>query len=246
MPADQGELEAAWQALAERERRGEEATRQRADELEDRSARVAALWEEVGERSTELAAQEANLGEREQALIREAEDLRRREGLVRDAEARVEAGRRQQVDLETMQAEVSARLIEVDERGEWVAATEVQLAQREQSVTEREHDVRRNLTELEARESAVASLAPREAELTRLGTRLEAERARVAELLAEAERRLAEVWPREEDARRRAAAVDEREPRVQRLAEKLEDRGGRLAVAEAKVANALRDVREEQ
>ena len=182
VPERNPELEAAWQALAERERRGEEATRQRAAELEDRSARVAALWEEVGERSTELAAQEANLGEREQALIREAEDLRRREGLVRDAEARVEAGRRQQVDLETMQAEVSARLIEVDERGEWVAATEVQLAQREQSVTEREHDVRRNLTELEARESAVASLAPREAELTRLGTRLEAERARAARM----------------------------------------------------------------
>ena len=35
-----------------------------------------------------------------------------------------------------MRAEVSARLIEVDERGEWVAATELQLAEREQNVTE--------------------------------------------------------------------------------------------------------------
>src|SRR5436190_22509229 len=95
MPDDQRELESAWQALAERERRGEEATRQRATELEERSARVAALWEELGDRSTELAAQETDLAEREQALAAAAEELRRREGLVQDAEARGEAGRRQ-------------------------------------------------------------------------------------------------------------------------------------------------------
>ena len=39
MPEDQRQLEAAWQALTERERRGEEAMRQRAAELEERSAR---------------------------------------------------------------------------------------------------------------------------------------------------------------------------------------------------------------
>src|SRR2546429_9597559 len=89
---DQRELESAWQALAERERRGDEATRQRAAELEERSARVAALWEELGERSTELAAQETNLAEREHALAAAGEGLRLREGLVQDAEARVEAG----------------------------------------------------------------------------------------------------------------------------------------------------------
>src|SRR5438552_18777576 len=94
MPADQGELEAAWQALAERERRGEEATRQRADELEDRSARVAAPWEELGERSNELAAQEADLAEREHSLADSAEGFRRSGGLVRDVEAGVGAGRR--------------------------------------------------------------------------------------------------------------------------------------------------------
>src|SRR5439155_595576 len=98
---DQRELESAWQALAERERRGDEATRQRAAELEERSARVAALWEELGERSTELAAQETNLAEREHALAAAGEGLRLREGLVQDAEARVEAGRRQLVELET-------------------------------------------------------------------------------------------------------------------------------------------------
>src|SRR6266566_8365302 len=113
---DQRELESAWQALAERERRGDEATRQRAAELEERSARVAALWEELGERSTGLAAQETNLAEREHALAAAGEGLRRREGLIQDAEARVEAGRRQLVELETMQAEVSARLIEVDRK----------------------------------------------------------------------------------------------------------------------------------
>src|SRR4051794_36787787 len=117
MPEDQRELEAAWQALAERERRGEEAIRQRAGELEERSARVAALWEELGERSTELTSQQADLAEREQAIAEAAEGLRRREGLVQDAEARVEAGRRQLVELESAQADVSARLIEVDERG---------------------------------------------------------------------------------------------------------------------------------
>src|SRR6266498_3105586 len=85
------------------------------------------------------------LAEREQALAAAAESLRLREGLVQDAEARVEAGRRQLVELETMQAEVSARLIEVDERGEWVAATELQLAEREQNVTEREQALARGL-----------------------------------------------------------------------------------------------------
>src|SRR2546428_6915 len=130
------------------------------------------------------------------------EGTRGRAGTIRGARAKPRAGG----GLETMQAEVSARLIEVDEHGEWVAATEVQLAQREQSVTEREQDVRRKLAELEARESAVAALAPREAELTRLGTRLEAERARAAELLAEAEQRGAEGWAPEEGAPRRAGA----------------------------------------
>src|SRR6266700_1100304 len=100
MPADQGELEAAWRALAERERRGEEATRQRAGELQDRSARVAALWEEIGERSTELTAQEADLREREQALDELREELGRKERLLRDAEAGVEARRRQLTELE--------------------------------------------------------------------------------------------------------------------------------------------------
>src|SRR5256885_7377645 len=89
---DQRELESAWQALAERERRGDEATRQRAAELEERSARVAALWEELGERSTELAAQETNLAEREHALAAAGEGLRLRGGLVQDAEARVAGG----------------------------------------------------------------------------------------------------------------------------------------------------------
>src|SRR5437763_4402495 len=103
MPDDQRELEAAWQALAERERRGEEAIRQRASELEERSARVAALWEELGERSTELASQQVDLAEREQALTDAAEDLRLRESLVQDAEARVEAGRRPPGELESMQ-----------------------------------------------------------------------------------------------------------------------------------------------
>src|SRR2546430_11702838 len=191
MPADQGELEAAWQALAERERRGEEATRQRADELEDRSARAAALWEELGERSNELAAQEADLAEREQALADSAEDFRRREGLVRDAEAGVEAGRRQLVELESIQAEVSARLVEVDERSEWVAATEVRLAEREQRVTEREQEVRRKLAELEAREAAVAELAPREAAVTRLRVRLEAAQVPAGRLLVGPGRRVA-------------------------------------------------------
>src|SRR5512133_4405221 len=125
---DQRELESAWQALAERERRGDEATRQRAAELEERSARVAALWEELGERSTELASQQAELAEREQALAAAGEGLRLREGLVQDAEARVVAGRRQLVELETMQAEVSARLSEDGKRGEWVAATGTQHA----------------------------------------------------------------------------------------------------------------------
>src|SRR2546430_3376360 len=100
---DQRELESAWQALGERGRRGDEATRQRAAELEERSARVAALWEELGERSTELAAQETNLAEREHALAAAGEGLRLREGLVQDAEARVEAGRRPLARRRSMQ-----------------------------------------------------------------------------------------------------------------------------------------------
>ena len=60
--------------------------------LEERSARVAALWEELGERSTELASQQADLAEREQALAAAAEGLRLREGLVQDAEARLRRG----------------------------------------------------------------------------------------------------------------------------------------------------------
>ena len=99
MPETQGELEAAWQALAERERRAEEATRQRAAELQERSARVAALWEELSERSTELAAQDVDLREREQSLAALADELERKERLVRDAEAAVEASRRQLAEL---------------------------------------------------------------------------------------------------------------------------------------------------
>src|SRR2546429_1270742 len=106
---DQRELESAWQALAERERRGDEATRQRAAELEERSARVAALWEELGERSTELAAQETNLAEREHALAAAGEGLRLREGLVQDAEARVEAGGRPPLRLATTHARGGGR-----------------------------------------------------------------------------------------------------------------------------------------
>src|SRR5262249_8325916 len=93
MPDEQRELEAAWQALAERERRGDEATRQRAAELEERSARVSALWEELSERSTELTAQEVDLRNREEALASGREELERKDRLVRDAEAAVEAGR---------------------------------------------------------------------------------------------------------------------------------------------------------
>src|SRR2546421_11054377 len=91
---DQRELESAWQALAERERRGDEATRQRAAELEERSARVAALWEELGERSTELAAQETNLAERGHALAAAGGGLPLRGGLGQGPQARREAGGR--------------------------------------------------------------------------------------------------------------------------------------------------------
>src|SRR5262249_61379357 len=94
MPDEPRELEAAWQALAERERRGDEATRQRAAELEERSARVSALWEELSERSTELTAQEVDLRNREEALASGREELERKDRLVRDAEAAGEAGRR--------------------------------------------------------------------------------------------------------------------------------------------------------
>src|SRR2546422_5993299 len=142
---DQRELESAWQALAERERRGDEATRQRAAELEERSARVAALWEELGERSTELAAQETNLAEREHALAAAGEGLRLREGLVQDAEARVEAGRRQLVELETLQGGGGARVDEGDEGGEWGAAAEVAPAERGGKVTERGQTLARGL-----------------------------------------------------------------------------------------------------
>src|SRR5256886_17493478 len=114
---DQRELESAWQALAERERRGDEATRQRAAELEERSARVAALWEELGERSTELAAQETNLAEREHALAAAGEGLRLREGLVQDAEARVEAGGPPPPAVQDLPARVSAPRVHGERRG---------------------------------------------------------------------------------------------------------------------------------
>src|SRR5919202_5722299 len=104
MAGDQRELEAAWQALAERERRGEEAIKQRALELEERSARVSALWEELSERSTELAAQDSALGERENALAEERLELERKERLLRDAEAAVEAGRRRLSGLDGLES----------------------------------------------------------------------------------------------------------------------------------------------
>src|SRR5205814_4072921 len=88
VPEAQHELEAAWQALAERERRGEEASRQRAAELQERSARVAALSEELSERSTELAAQDVDLREREQSLAALADELEWKERL-RSEERRV-------------------------------------------------------------------------------------------------------------------------------------------------------------
>src|SRR2546423_5497059 len=122
---DQRELESAWQALAERERRGDEATRQRAAELEERSARVAALWEELGERSTELAAQETNLAEREHALAAAGEGLRLREGLVQDAEARVEAGGRPPRALRAQPGQGGAPAIVGDEPGGMGAADRV-------------------------------------------------------------------------------------------------------------------------
>src|SRR5919197_1074562 len=116
MAADQRELEAAWQALAERERRGEEATRQRAAELEERSARVSALWEELGERSEDVTAHESALAEREQALAAGREEVERRERAVREAEAKVEAGQRRLVGLGAQESTVAARTIELDER----------------------------------------------------------------------------------------------------------------------------------
>jgi len=91
VPDQQHELDRAWEALAERERRGEDAIRQRALELEERSARVSALWEELTERSTELASQDTALRDRERALAEERIELERKERLVRDAEAGVEA-----------------------------------------------------------------------------------------------------------------------------------------------------------
>src|SRR5919198_1407553 len=90
MPERQPELEAAWQALAERERRSDEATRQRAAELEERSARVSALWEDLGERSRELAALDADLAEREQGELEpREEDVRRRAAEGDEREPRV-------------------------------------------------------------------------------------------------------------------------------------------------------------
>ena len=46
----------------------------------------APLWEELSERSTELAAQDVDLREREQSLAALADELERKERLVRDAD----------------------------------------------------------------------------------------------------------------------------------------------------------------
>ena len=109
MNPDQRDLESAWKALAERERRSAEATRQRAQELEERSARVSALWEELGERSADLTTRETALAEREQALAADGDALARRERDVRDAEARVEAARRHLLELDERDSALVSR-----------------------------------------------------------------------------------------------------------------------------------------
>src|SRR2546421_6213277 len=89
---DTRELEAAWQALSERERRSEEALRQRAAELEERSARVSALWEELSERSDDVGARDAAFSERERLLAQRLAEIEARERRAAEAEARVTAG----------------------------------------------------------------------------------------------------------------------------------------------------------
>src|SRR5215467_9658784 len=133
------------------------------------------------------------LGGADRAFTEERLELERKERLVRDAEAGVKAARSRLTGLDVLEDELRARQVEIDERGEWLAAAEVQLAQREVAVAEREQAVERRVPELERREAAVAELAPREAELSRVRARLQAEQARIEELRAEAERRLAEL-----------------------------------------------------
>src|SRR5947208_14657732 len=98
MPGDQQQLESAWQALSERERRGEEAQRQRASELEARRARVSALWEALAERSDAVTAREGALADREHATQDARAEVERRALAVAVAEPRAEAGHPQSLD----------------------------------------------------------------------------------------------------------------------------------------------------
>src|SRR3954469_24623569 len=98
-PEPTDELTAAWDALAERERRSQEVMRRRLQDFEERSARLNALTEELEQRLERAAAAEAELEDARRALGSREAALVQRERLVQEGEGRIEGNEARATEL---------------------------------------------------------------------------------------------------------------------------------------------------
>src|SRR5436305_6134479 len=86
-PEPTDELTAAWDALAERERRSQEVMSRRLQDFEERSARLNELAAELEERIERAAATESELAKARRELAERDAAISARERLVRQGEA---------------------------------------------------------------------------------------------------------------------------------------------------------------
>src|SRR5690349_14101202 len=131
-PHEEARLRAAWEALADRDRRGDELVRRRVAELEERLARLEIAEQEVEARASSLDGQEQAAAESRRALEDREAELARREHVVAEREQRTVAladAERAAGARELELRELSATL---DERAELVVMTETALNQREE------------------------------------------------------------------------------------------------------------------